>query len=70
LKQVKKGRTKQEVIKQKNSDDAMTETNTSCLAGKQLANMTAEQRVAVNAKLNATLKKQINKTVKVAVVAV
>jgi hypothetical protein len=70
LKQVKKGRTKQEVIKQKNSDDAMTETNTSCLAGKQLANMTAEQRVAVNDKLNATLKKQINKTVKAAVVAV
>ena len=32
--------------------------------------MTAEQRVAVNAKLNATLKKQINKTVKAAVVAV
>ena len=48
----------------------MTETNTSCLAGKQLANMTAEQRVAVNDKLNATLKKQINKTVKAAVVAV
>ena len=70
LKQVKKGRTKQEVIKQKNSDDAMTETNTSCLAGKQLANMSTEQRVAVNAKLNATLKKQINKTVKAAVIAV
>ncbi len=70
MKRLKKGRTKQEVIKQKNSDDAMTETNTSCLAGKQLANMTAEQREAVNEKLNATLKKQINKTVKAAVVAV
>ena len=70
LKNVKKGRTKQELLKQKNSDDAMMETNTSCLAGKQLANMTAEQRVAVNEKLNTTLKKQINKTVKAAVIAV
>ncbi len=70
IKQSKMMRTKQKVIKQKNSDDAMLETNTSCLTGKQLANMTAEQRVAVNAKLNATLKKQINKTVKAAVISV
>jgi hypothetical protein len=54
-KQAKKVRTKQEVIKQKNSDDAMLEMNTTCLAGKQMANMTAEQRVAVKAKLNAKL---------------
>ena len=52
------------------SDEAMTEQSASCMAGLQLAGMSDEQKVEVNTQLKSNLKKQINKTVKAAVVSV
>jgi hypothetical protein len=48
----------------------MTEQSASCMAGLHLAGMSDEQKVEVNTKLKSNLKKQINKTVKAAVVSV
>ncbi len=52
------------------SDEAMTEQSATCMAGRHLAGMSDEQKVAITTKLKSNLKKQINKTVKAAVVSV
>ncbi len=48
----------------------MTEQSASCMAGHHLAGMSDEQKVEVTTQLKSNLKKQINKTVKAAVVSV